>query len=110
MGTTTVRIREQDHKEIRNIAEQADATIPAVMSEVLEKVDLDELLEQATGEQAVGICPECGTEIPADSVETAILSGSVIAQCPSAERDDDVHVDQAGGQYRVTELDGVQDE
>lgn len=109
MDTTTVRIREQDHKEIRDIAEQADATIPAVMSEVLDRVDLDEIRDEA-GKQAVGACPECGAEIPAGNVKSAVLSGAVRAHCPVAERDDDVHEEVRKGQYEVTELDRLTDE
>lgn len=109
MGTTTVRIRERDHEEIRNIAEQADVSIPAVMSEVLERVDLDEIRDE-TGQQAVGACPECGAEIPAGNVETAVLSGAVRAHCPVAERDDEIHETQPRGRYKVTELDEVTDE
>lgn len=108
MGTTTVRIREQDHEEIRDISEQADVPIPAVMSEILDRADLDEIRNE-TGQQAIGACPECGAKIPADNVETAVLSGVVKAQCPEIERDDDVHQSRKG-RYEVTELDGISDE
>lgn len=109
MDTTTVRIREQDHEEVRDIAEQANATIPEVMSEVLDRIDLDEIRNEA-GKQVVGTCPECGAEIPAGNVKSAVLSGAVRAHCPVAERDDDVHEQNRKGRYEVTELDEASNE
>jgi len=111
MGSTTVRIREQDHEEIRNIAELVDQPIPVVMSEVLNRVDLDEIRQEVgSGEPVAGLCPECGTEIPASNVETVFLSSTVTAHCPEAELDDDVHVEEPKGRYKLTELSDAKDE
>jgi len=104
MGTTTARIDEQDYETVRDISEQADVSVPEVLSEVLDRVDLEQILEEAQ-DGYVGRCPECGAGIPQGNVSSYLLSNRVEAVCPEAERDDDVHVDEPRGKYNVTDLD-----
>lgn len=103
MGTTTARIEEQDYETVREVSEQANVSVPEVLSEVLDRVDLDEILDE-TQTGYVGRCPECGAGIPHDNATSYLLSNRVKAQCPEAERDDDVHVEERTGEYDVTDL------
>lgn len=104
MGTKPVRVEEPDHETLQELADSHDTSMAQVVSEILEIVDVDELQDR-TGTNCVGLCPECGTEIPAENVGTGVLTGSVRAECPAAERNDDVHVDRRQGKYEIGELD-----
>lgn len=102
MGTKPVRVEESDHETLQDLADSHDTSMAEIVSELLEIVDVDELRNRP-GTHAVGRCPECGSEIPAENVSTGVLTGSVRAECPVAERDDDVH--EMRGRYEIEELD-----
>lgn len=102
--TKPVRVEESDHETLQDLADSHDTSMAQIVSELLEIVDVDELRDSA-GTHSVGRCPECGSEIPAENVSTGVLTGSVRAKCPVAERDDDVHETAPRGRYEIEELD-----
>lgn len=104
MGTKPVRVEEPDHETLQELANSHDTSIAQVVSEILEIVDVDELQDR-TGTNCVGLCPECGAQIPAKNVSTGVLTGAVRAECPAAERNDNVHEDQSRGKYMIEDLD-----
>lgn len=105
METKPVRAYEQDHETLQELADSHDTSMAEILTDVLEMVDVDQL-QAGNGSNTVGLCPECGTEIPSENVGTGVLSGAVRAQCPAAEQDDDVHQNTFNpGKYEIGELD-----
>jgi cobalamin biosynthesis protein CobT len=95
METKTVRVYEEDYREIRRLSNQNDEPVREVVSDLLG-------LEPSS--HVVGYCPEHGVKFTEEDVKSPIF-GEDVALCPvkwqSAEGREFAHKEVAGGSNRI---------